>query len=146
MKSLCQGSATTPVFTQPATLLATQRLKQLQSFNIEFHYIKYSLVLHPHYMLYITSGCIKLGYITFNYLNLMPACFLLMVPPWQAGGNYPSVRIMKSDAEIGMVPPLAYFHSGGNYVQTTFTPVKSSISICNLPVKSLISYLGSTLV
>ena len=81
MKGLCQGSATRPVFTQPARLLATQRLKQLQSFNIEFHYIKYPLILHPHYMLYITSGYIKLAYITFNYLIPMPACFLLMVPP-----------------------------------------------------------------
>ena len=58
--------------------------------------------------------------------------------PLASGGNYPSVRIMKSDAEIGMVPPLAYFHSGGNYVQTTFTPVKSSIPMCDLPVESLI--------
>ena len=39
-----------------------------------------------------------------------------MVPPlayFAIGGNYPMIRMMKSDDEIGMVPPLAYFAIGG---------------------------------
>ena len=30
-------------------------------------------------------------------------------------GNYPMIRMMKSDDANGIVPPLAYFASGGNY-------------------------------
>ena len=41
-----------------------------------------------------------------------------MVPPlayFAIGGNYPMIRMMKSDDKIGMVPPFARFDNGGNY-------------------------------
>ena len=62
MKSLCQGSATRPVFTQPARLLASQRLKQLQiSHRVIFNYI----VLHSITLRIRTHFLCPIWFVTF---------------------------------------------------------------------------------